>query len=78
MNLQHFFDPATWTLTYVVHDQKTGVVIDPVLDYEPKSARISYASAEAVAKYISEHDLAIPYAHRHPRTCGRPDGDAVL
>jgi hypothetical protein len=36
MEIQHFFDPATSTLTYVVHDAKTGVVIDPVLDYEPK------------------------------------------
>lgn len=35
MEIQYFFDPATSTLTYVVHDAKTGVVIDPVLDYEP-------------------------------------------
>jgi len=46
MEIQHFFDPATSTLTYVVHDAKTGVVIDPVLDYDPKSARTSFESAE--------------------------------
>ncbi len=68
MEIQHFFDPATSTLTYVVHDAKTGVVIDPVLDYDPKSARTSFKSAETVAKYISDKNLAIPYVidtHAH-------------
>ena len=68
MEIRHFFDQATSTLTYVVHDPKTGIVIDPVLDYEPKSARTSFGSAEAVAKYIAEKNLAIPYVidtHAH-------------
>jgi glyoxylase-like metal-dependent hydrolase (beta-lactamase superfamily II) len=68
MEIQHFFDQATSTLTYVVHDGKTGVVIDPVLDYDPKSARTSLRSAEAVAKYIDQKNLAIPYVidtHAH-------------
>jgi hypothetical protein len=60
VEIQHFFDQATSTLTYVVHDANSGVVIDPVLDYEPKSARTSFRSAEAVAKYIAEKNLAIP------------------
>ena len=61
MEIQHFFDQATSTLTYVVHDAKHGIVIDSVLDYNPKSARTSFRSAEAVAKYIAEKNLAIPY-----------------
>jgi glyoxylase-like metal-dependent hydrolase (beta-lactamase superfamily II) len=68
MEIQHFFDQATSTLTYIVHDTKRGVVIDPVLDYDPKSARTSSGSAEAVAKYIAERNLAIPFAidtHAH-------------
>jgi glyoxylase-like metal-dependent hydrolase (beta-lactamase superfamily II) len=68
MEIQHFFDHATSTLTYVVHDGKTGVVIDPVLDYDPKSAHTSFRSAEAVAKYIDQKNLAIPYVidtHAH-------------
>jgi len=68
VEIQHFFDPATSTLTYVVHDAKTGIVIDPVLDYDPKSARTSSRSAEAVAKYITERNLAIPFVidtHAH-------------
>ena len=68
MEIQHFFDPATSTLTYVVHDAKTGVVIDPVFDYDPKSARTSFKSAETVANYIAEKNLTIPYVidtHAH-------------
>jgi glyoxylase-like metal-dependent hydrolase (beta-lactamase superfamily II) len=68
MEIQHFFDRATSTLTYLIHDAKTGVVIDPVLDYDPKSARTSVWSAEAVARYIDGKNLAIPYVidtHAH-------------
>jgi glyoxylase-like metal-dependent hydrolase (beta-lactamase superfamily II) len=68
MEIRHFFDTATSTLTYVVHDKNTGIVIDPVLDYYPKSARTSSGSAETVAKYISEERLSIPYVidtHAH-------------
>jgi glyoxylase-like metal-dependent hydrolase (beta-lactamase superfamily II) len=68
MEIQHFFDQVTSTLTYVVHDRNTGVVIDPVLDYDPKSARTSIASAETAAKYIDAKNLTIPYVidtHAH-------------
>ena len=68
MEIQHFFDQATSTLTYVVHDGSTGVVIDPVLDYDPKSARTTVKSAEAVAQYIDHRHLSIPYVidtHAH-------------
>ncbi|HET7006164.1 MAG TPA: MBL fold metallo-hydrolase [Candidatus Binatia bacterium] len=68
MEIQHFFDPATSTLTYVVHDSRTGVVIDPVLDYEPKGARTSFRSATTVAQYIDDRHLEIPYVidtHAH-------------
>jgi len=68
MEIQHFFDQATSTLTYVVHDAKVGIVIDPVLNYNPKSARTSFRSAETLGKYIDEKNLAIPYVidtHAH-------------
>lgn len=68
MEIQHFFDQATSTLTYVVHDVKTAVVIDPVLDYDPKSSRISVGSAQAVAQYMDSKHLAVPYVidtHAH-------------
>ena len=68
MDIQHFFDSATSTLTYVVHDDRAGVVVDPVLDYDPKSARTATKSAEAAARYIDERRLSVPYVidtHAH-------------
>lgn len=68
MKIQHFFDEATSTLSYVVHDGRAGVVIDPVRDYEPRSGRTSWSSAEKIAAYIARESLAVPYAidtHAH-------------
>lgn len=62
MNFQikAFFDPATATVTYVVHETVAGgacAIIDSVLDYDPKSGRSSTASADRVAQYVREHGL---------------------
>src|SRR5512134_3030641 len=68
MEIRSFFDPATFTLTYVVHDARTAVVIDPVRDYDPKSGRTSWRSAEDVAAYVDERHLRVAYAidsHAH-------------
>ncbi len=70
MLIQEFFDEATSTLTYVVYDEaaREGVVIDPVLDFDPKSARIRTLSAERVAAFVDRETLAIPYVidtHAH-------------
>ncbi|WP_241068501.1 MBL fold metallo-hydrolase [Achromobacter insuavis] len=58
--IQAFFDPATATVTYVVHEPSPGgacAIIDSVLDYDPKSGRTSTASADRVAAYVREHGL---------------------
>jgi len=70
MRVQEFFDETTSTLTYVVYDEveRVGVVIDPVLDYDPKSARTSEANAEKVAAFLDAERLAVPYVidtHAH-------------
>ncbi|MDG0817766.1 MBL fold metallo-hydrolase [Bdellovibrio svalbardensis] len=60
IKIQHFFDPATSTLTYVVHDPQTrdSVVIDPVWDYEPASGKLSTKSMEPVLHYLKENNLS--------------------
>jgi len=66
--IQHFFDEVTSTLSYVVHDGRRGVVIDPIRDYDAKSGRTSWCSAERVAAYIERQKLEIPYVvdtHAH-------------
>jgi len=68
VEIQHFFDPHTSSLTYVAHAGGRGVVIDPIRDYDAASGRTSWASAEAVAKYVDERRLAIPWVidtHAH-------------
>ena len=47
-NIEAFFDPATWTVSYIVFDELGGTcaIIDPVLDYDPKSGRTTTLSAD--------------------------------
>ncbi len=70
MKIRHFFDQRTFTLTYVVHDEETkvGVVIDPVLNFDPKNGQTGDESCAAVADYINAQGLTIPYVldtHAH-------------
>jgi glyoxylase-like metal-dependent hydrolase (beta-lactamase superfamily II) len=68
MEIRPFFDPATFSLTYVVHDLRSAVVIDPLRDYDPKSGKTSWRSAENVAAYLEERQLRVVYAidsHAH-------------
>ena len=68
--VQTFFDPATSTATYLVSDPatKAAAIIDPVLDFEPKGARLSTGSADAVLGAIAEQGLKLAYVletHAH-------------
>jgi glyoxylase-like metal-dependent hydrolase (beta-lactamase superfamily II) len=70
MNIETFFDPATFTLTYVVFDPKTrdAVVIDPVLDYDVLSSQTSTASITRVETFLKEKELKLHYVletHAH-------------
>ena len=49
-DIQAFFDPATNTITYLVADPSTrqAAIIDPVLDYDPKSGSVDIRSVDAV------------------------------
>lgn len=64
------FDPATWTVTYVVYDQPGGqaAVIDSVLDYDPKSGRTRTTSAQKVVDFVREQRLTVSWileTHAH-------------
>lgn len=69
-DIQSFFDPQTATVTYLVADPATrrAAIIDPVLDFEPKVARLSTGSVDAVLKAAEERGLTIVWAldtHAH-------------
>ena len=65
-----FFDPTTFTVTYVVHDAATleAAIIDSVLDFEPNSGRTATGSADAVIDHVFKHNLKVAWlleTHAH-------------
>ena len=64
------FDPATWTVTYVVYEKPGSAcaIIDSVLDYDPKSGRTSHKSADKVIEFVKANDLKVTWileTHAH-------------
>jgi glyoxylase-like metal-dependent hydrolase (beta-lactamase superfamily II) len=57
--IKDFFDPETWTYTYVVYERDGSpcVIIDSVLNYDPKSGRTSTTSADEIITFIRAHQL---------------------
>jgi glyoxylase-like metal-dependent hydrolase (beta-lactamase superfamily II) len=70
MDIQAFFDPETFTLTYVVFDpsSRDAVVIDPVLDYDVLASTTATTSLERLAEFARDRELRIHYVletHAH-------------
>jgi glyoxylase-like metal-dependent hydrolase (beta-lactamase superfamily II) len=68
--VEPFFDPVTATVTYVVHTGHGSAcaIVDPVLDYDPKSGRTSTESADRVLAFVREHGLTVEWlleTHAH-------------
>lgn len=69
-DIQAFFDEPTNTISYLVTDPSTGqsAVIDPVLDYDPKSGEVDTRSVETILKAAADRKLTIVWAletHAH-------------
>lgn len=62
-HVEVFFDPATFTYSYVVTDptSKRCAIIDSVLDYDPAAGRTSYASADRLIAYVREQQLHVDW-----------------
>lgn len=58
-----FFDADTFTVSYVVADAQTShcAVIDPVLDFDPKSGRTSTGSADKILDFIRCQGLTVEW-----------------
>ena len=54
MHIEPFFDATTGTVSYVLADPASGqvAVIDPVLDFEPKSGTLTSASSDRIIDYV--------------------------
>lgn len=62
-HVEAFFDPATFTYSYVVSDPTSGqcALVDPVLDYDPAAGRTSHKNADRLIAYVREHDLRVQW-----------------
>ncbi|HLS87303.1 MAG TPA: MBL fold metallo-hydrolase [Burkholderiales bacterium] len=68
--VQPFFDPATWTISYVVYEREGSpcAIVDSVLDYDPRSGRTATDSADAIAAFVRERQLSVEWileTHAH-------------
>ena len=61
LEIKHFFDELTYTLTYLVFDKVTrdAVIIDPVLDYDQASSSVSEESIAKLIGFIKEKELKL-------------------
>ena len=67
---QAFFDPKTWTVSYLVWDRasKRAAVIDPVLDYDFRSGHTGTVSADKVLACVRNNGLQVDWileTHAH-------------
>ena len=65
-----FFDEATNTVSYVIHDPATNeaAIIDSVLDYDPAAGRTSHGSADLIVEYVQVNGLKVTWlieTHAH-------------
>jgi glyoxylase-like metal-dependent hydrolase (beta-lactamase superfamily II) len=70
LKIQAFFDYATETVTYVVIDKATcsTAVIDPVLDFDPSSGKLTSKSADKIIAFIDDNELRLEWileTHAH-------------
>ena len=62
-DVRAFFDPATWTLTYIVKDPDSSscAIVDSVLDYEAASGRTKTESADQVIAMVESENLTVEW-----------------
>ena len=58
-----FFEKRTFSVQYVVADPKTKncAIIDPVLDFDPKSGATATRSADALLQYVKSHGYTLQW-----------------
>ena len=69
-HVEAFFDEATFTASYVVHDPATRVaaVIDSVLDFNHAAGRTSCESADKIIEFVEKEGLQVEWlleTHAH-------------
>ncbi|MBK8159861.1 MAG: MBL fold metallo-hydrolase [Rhodospirillaceae bacterium] len=62
-DVKGFFDPETFTVSYVVIDPATkkAAIVDSVLDFDAPSGRTSTKSADALIAYVKEKGVTVEW-----------------
>jgi glyoxylase-like metal-dependent hydrolase (beta-lactamase superfamily II) len=68
--IKSIFDSVTGTITYVIYDEVGGhaAIIDPVLEFDPKSGRTSTQIADQVVEFVRSENLSLEWileTHAH-------------
>ncbi len=63
MQIEAFFDPATWTISYLVFDPASlrCALVDTVLDYDPKSGRTGTTQADRLIARVRELGASVEW-----------------
>ncbi len=61
--IKAFFDPDTFTVSYVVSDPETrrAAIVDSVLDFDQASGRTSTRSADQLVKFVRDEGLTVDW-----------------
>ena len=61
--IKAFFDEPTSTISYVVAEPERDrcAIIDPVLDYDPRSGRISTLAADLIIEFVRDTGLKVDW-----------------
>ncbi|HXF90540.1 MAG TPA: MBL fold metallo-hydrolase [Candidatus Nitrosotenuis sp.] len=61
--IHSFFDPETATFSYIIHDPETKVaaIVDPVLNYDPCTGKITTTTADQLISYLDQHSLTLEW-----------------
>ena len=63
MKIQAFFDPNTFTVSYIIIDEATKncAIVDSVLDYDIFSGKINSKSADNLVAFVRENHLQVEW-----------------
>ncbi|MFN3712617.1 MAG: MBL fold metallo-hydrolase [Alcanivoracaceae bacterium] len=62
-DVKAFFDPDTFTVSYVVSDPATKqcAIVDSVLDYNPNAGTTNTTSADQIIAHVRQHGLTVEW-----------------
>ena len=70
-HIASFYDAATGTISHVLADVNSAkaAIIDPVLDFDPKSGALTSARMDRIVDYVSQQRLAsrMDFGNTRPR-----------